>query len=296
MARAILPSGIELEYDTFGNKNHKPLVLVMGLGAQMLAWRDAWCELLAQQGFYVVRFDNRDVGLSSHIDDIPLPTAKDFFKSAVLAKRSPDTYYLKDMAEDTVGLMNHLELEHAHVCGASMGGMIAQEIAIHFSERVKSLCLIMTTPGDRQLPKPAFKVMWSGLKAPSPKNGEKHIKHQARHLQLIGSVNDLMPSLDELEAHVERLYKRSPSRRGAARQTFAIMNSPNRSKALKKLDIPTLIIHGDADPLVKKEHGFALRSLMPHARFELIEDMGHDLPKPLYEPLSQMIAELAEGL
>jgi pimeloyl-ACP methyl ester carboxylesterase len=294
MYKAILPSGVELSYETFGNQSDKPLLLVMGLGAQMLAWRDKWCELLTQQGFYVIRFDNRDVGLSTHIDEAPLPKVKDFFQATVLNNRKLAAYYLKDMAEDAIGLMDYLKIEKAHVCGASMGGMIAQEMAIHFPQRVKSLCLIMTTPGDRRLPKPALKVVVSLFKQPSPKKVEKFLKHKAKHLQVIGSVNGLGDTLEELEAHTQRLHKRASSSRGGGRQSLAIVSSPNRTKALKNLKVPTLIIHGESDPLVKVEHAYALKAAMPHARFELVKDMGHDIPKSLYEPFAKMIAELAQ--
>lgn len=295
MPKAKLPSGIELEYDSFGDKSAPALILVMGLGAQMIAWRDEWCELLAAQGFCVVRFDNRDVGLSTHLDHLPVPRAKHFLQVVLFKKRGLADYYLKDMAEDVVALMDCLEIQQAHICGASMGGMIAQEIGIHFPERVLSLCLIMTSPGDRRLPKPRLKVILSALTQPSPKNVEKSIKHRARHLGIIGSVNELAPTFKELLEHASHAHERSPYRRGTLRQSFAVFNSPNRTKALKKLDVPTLIIHGDADPLVTKEHGVALKAAMPHAQIELIENMGHDIPSPLYQGLSKMISDFSHG-
>jgi len=292
MPKAILPSNIEIEYDTFGDKNAKPLLLVMGLGAQMIAWRDAWCELLAEQGFYVIRFDNRDIGLSSFLNHLPTPNPVTFFKASVLNQRKHAAYYLKDMAEDAVGLLDYLGLQQAHVCGASMGGMIAQEMAIHFPNRVLSLCLIMTTPSDRRLPNPSLKVLLSSLRQMASLKGQR-IHQRARHLKVIGSVGNLAPNFDDLLAHSERLAKRAPDQPGSTRQVLAILSSPNRSKWLKHLSLPTLIIHGEADPLVKVEHAHALKALMPHARLELIKEMGHEIPKPLYKTFSEMIAELA---
>ncbi len=295
MPTAKLPSGIELTYDTFGNESDEPLLLVMGLGAQMIAWRDAFCEQLQGQGFYVIRFDNRDIGLSTFLDQFPAPNPMTMFKASVLNNRELAPYYLKDMAEDAVGLLDHLGIQQAHVCGASMGGMIVQEMAIHFGERVKSLTLIMTTPGDRRLPKPTAKVLLSTMKRVLSVSSKQKVKLRAKHLKIIGSVGDLATSLDELLPYSERLEARSPERPGSTRQVLAIMCSPNRSKHLKELTVPTLIIHGEADPLVPVEHGRALEKLMPHAETEFVDDMGHDVPPALYERFAKRIAGLAFG-
>jgi pimeloyl-ACP methyl ester carboxylesterase len=294
MTKAILTSNIEIEYDTFGNKNNEPLLLIMGLGTQMIAWRDEFCEQLAQQGFFVIRFDNRDIGLSSFLNHLPSPNPFTFFKVSVLNQRDQAAYYLKDMAEDAIGLLDYLGIKQAHVCGASMGGMIAQEMAIHFSERVLSMCLIMTSPGDRRLPNPSVKVLLSSLRQMASLKGQ-HTHQRARHLKVIGSVGKLAPSFEDLLAHSKRLAKRAPDKPGSTRQVLAILSSPNRSKWLKQLNLPTLIIHGEADPLMKVEHAHALKALMPHARLELVKEMGHDIPKPLYTTFAKMIAELAES-
>lgn len=295
MPTAQISTNIKIAYDTFGDKNAKPLLLVMGLGAQMIAWRDAFCEQLVQQGFYVIRFDNRDIGLSSFLDHLPVPNAFTFFKATVFNQRKLAGYYLKDMAEDAMGLLDFLGIEKAHVCGASMGGMIAQEMVIHFPERVLSVCLMMTTPGDRRLPKPTARVLLSSLRQMASREGEQRTRQRARHLQVIGSVKELAPSFENLLTHAERIQKRAPDQPGSARQVLAIMSSPNRTKGLKKLTLPTLIIHGEADPLVKVAHAFALKAALPHARFELIKNMGHDIPSALYARFSEMIFELAEG-
>lgn len=292
MPRAVLQNGVELEYDTFGSSNDKALLLIMGLATQMIAWTEAFCELLASHGFYVIRFDNRDVGLSSHMDHLPLPRASDFFRSVVLGKKVHDAYLIKDMAEDALGLLDHMGVSEALVCGASMGGMIAQELAIHYPGRVKSLCLIMTSPGNRRLPKPRFNVMLNAIKKPVNNSFEAKVKYKARRLQVIGSVGTLAPDMEYLLARCERSIKRSPRERGALRQSYAIINSPDRSKGLKKISQPTLIIHGQADPLVRVHHAYALKDAIPHARMELIKDMGHDLPQALYQNFAQWMKEL----
>lgn len=294
MPTAKLASNIEIAYDTFGDNHNQPLLLIMGLGAQMIAWRDEFCELLAEQGFYVIRFDNRDIGLSSFLNHLPTPNPVSFFKASVLNKRELAPYYLKDMAADAIALLDYLGIQQAHVCGASMGGMIAQEMAIHFGERVLSMCLIMTTPGDRRLPNPSAKVLLSSLRQMMSLKGQR-TRQRARHLKVIGSVGELAPSFDDLLAHSERLAKRAPDQPGSTRQVLAILSSPNRSKWLKQLSLPTLIIHGEADPLVKVEHAHALKKLMPHARLELVKDMGHEIPKPLYKNFATMIADLAKS-
>lgn len=292
MAKAILSSGLELEYETFGSDENEPLILIMGLAAQMVFWPHELCQKLADQGLYIIRFDNRDVGLSSFVDDYPVPRVWDFIKGFFGKAHESSGYLLKDMANDVHGLMNYLGIDHAHICGASMGGMIAQELAIHHPNKVKSLSLFMTTPGDKRLPKPKLRMLKGGIPRKATTH-EQQVANQVRGLQIAGSKKELSPSFEDLAPYVEQSLARSKAKRGGTRQLYAILRSPNRSKQLAKLKTPSLIIHGEADPLIPVEHGYALKKLLPEAQFKTWENLGHDLPKPLFDEFAKLVASRA---
>jgi len=265
-------NGIELEYEVFGDEAAPPLLLVMGLGAQMIAWEDGFCTQLAARGFRVIRFDNRDVGLSTKPDVGGLDPAAEIL-GALTGTPPTAPYLLADMADDAVAVLDALGIASAHVVGASMGGMIAQTIAIEHRDRVRSLTSIMSTTGDPTVGAPSPEIL-GVLLAPAPATREEAVERGVVTSMAIGS-----PGLvDEAEAR-ERAgaaWDRCAYPQGTAHQLLAIVASPDRTPALRQLDLPTLVIHGDKDPLVTPSGGEATAAAVPGAEHLVIEGMGHD--------------------
>ena len=286
-------NGLELCYQEFGDPSAPPLLLIMGLGTQMTGWPDEFCAQLASAGLRVIRFDNRDVGLSSKIED-----ARDYdsprwgFVKSFLGKKVNGPYLLGDMAADTLGLMDALKLEKAHIVGASMGGMIAQTVAAQNPERVASLTSIMSTSGARGLPQGKPKVLWRLGKRPASKEPEAIVQHLVTTMRMIGSP-DIQKSREQWAAQIRKGVARSYYPPGTTRQLLAIMASGSREKLLAKIQCPSLVIHGDADPLVPLGNGEHTAKCIPGARLEVILGMGHDLPPVLIPKLADMIAEHA---
>ena len=284
-------NGIELEWEAFGDEAGEPLLLVMGLGAQMVLWDELFCEKLAGRGFRVIRFDNRDVGLSTWLDQLGAP--EPFQAAAALARgETPQVpYTLHDMADDTAALLEALELEAAHVVGASMGGMIAQTVAIRHPQRVRSLVSLMSTTGHPSLPAATPEAL-EILTTPSPTDREGAVAHGIRAARVIGS-----PGFPFDEARVRRRAERSFDRgfhpQAMARQLAAILGTPHRRDTLRAVRVPTLVVHGDADPLVRPEAGEDTARAVPGAELDLIEGMGHDLPEPAWERIIEGIARTA---
>ncbi len=275
---------LEFAYESFGDADAPPLLLVMGLATQMLAWDEEFCELLAGHGFRVIRFDNRDIGLSSHLDEAGLPDL-----GALLAGQETPAppYTLVDMANDTVGLLDALGVESAHIVGASMGGMIAQQVAIDHPRRVRSLTSIMSTPSrevGRTRPDAA-----AALFLPQPTDPDTAAERSLQLYRLIGS-----PGFPLDERRVADLGRRSFERgndpAGVARQFAAITVSPGRTPGLRELTIPTLVIHGEDDPLVQVDGGIATAEAVPGARLLVVPGMGHNLPPQLWGQLTSEIA------
>jgi pimeloyl-ACP methyl ester carboxylesterase len=265
-------NGIEVEYEVFGDEAHPPLLLVMGLGAQMIAWEDPFCTQLAGRGFRVIRFDNRDVGLSTKTDG-PLPDIMACFSGDA----SSANYRLEDMADDAAGLLDVLGIEAAHVVGASMGGMIAQTLAIRHPARVLSLCSIMSTTGDPSVGAPTPEAMQELLR-PVSTTKEEYLEASVRSSRVIGSTGfpfDEARARARAEVHFDRCYHPM----GVARQLAAILASGDRTAALAGVEVPTVVIHGDADPLVTPTGGEATANAVPGAEHVVIEGMGHDLPE-----------------
>ena len=275
MPRAAV-NGLELEYDTFGSPSNPPLVLIMGLGAQMILWEDEFCEQLAASGFWVVRFDNRDIGLSTQLDDAGVPNVFVAIQSAMSGQPVEAPYTLAEMADDTVALMTALGIERAHVVGASMGGMIAQTVAIRHPERLLSLTSIMSTTGDPTLPQATPEAM-AALLTPPPLDREGNIARTLAAWKVIGSPG--FP-FDEprMTALFGRAFDRGYNPGGVARQLTAIMASGDRTSALHSVAVPTLVIHGDADPLIPPAAADATAKAVPGATLLMIEGMGHDFP------------------
>jgi pimeloyl-ACP methyl ester carboxylesterase len=277
-------NGIELCYQEMGDPDGEPLLLVMGLATQMIAWDEEFCGMLAERGFRVVRFDNRDIGRSTKIKAAGLPGKLDLF----VGRRGTAPYLLRDMAADTFGLMDHLGFESAHLVGASMGGMIAQTGAIESPERVRSLTSIMSTTGSRRVGHPSYKTFGLLLGNP-PREREAAIERVVKTFKVIGS-----PGYPFEEERVRELagrsFDRGHSQAGIARQLHAITASGDRTQGLRKLDLPALVIHGKNDLLVNPSGGRATAKAIPGARLKVIDGMGHDLPRALWPGFAEEIA------
>jgi pimeloyl-ACP methyl ester carboxylesterase len=263
---------IELCYETFGDPSDPAMLLVMGLGTQMLGWHEDFCAELAGQGFFVIRYDNRDVGRSSPIDAKPPTTGQ-----LIRRDRRAASYSLDEMAADGIGLLDRLDIERAHVVGVSMGGMIAQLMAARRPERVLSLASIMSTTGSLRSGQPRMKAMMLLLQKP-PAGREAFIEFATRMFNYIGS-----PGFERDEAHLREMLARSYERRGdpngPARQLAAIIANGNRTPLLRTITAPTVVIHGTKDPLAAPSGGRATARAIPGARLVMIEGMGHDLPR-----------------
>jgi pimeloyl-ACP methyl ester carboxylesterase len=270
-------NGIKIEYESFGAEGAPAILLIMGLGMQMIAWPDPFCQKLAAAGFRVIRFDNRDIGLSTHFDDRGVPNMIWAFLKARIGLRVRGPYDLNDMAADTVGLMDALQLREAHVVGASMGGMIAQQVAAKYPARAKSLVSIMSTSGDRRLP-PATRDAQRALFArpANPHDQNSIIEHSMKIWGVIGSPG-FPTDPAELRARTQRAVARSYHPQGVARQLVGILASGDRSSDLKTIRVPTLVIHGDCDPLVRPACGEDTARKIPGATLRIIKGMGHDM-------------------
>ena len=268
-------NGIEIEYEEFGRPGDPVLLLIMGLGAQMLSWDEAFCAMLAERGHRVVRFDNRDVGLSTKFTDAPANVI-----GALAGDVASAPYTVDDMAEDAAGLLDALDVDAAHVVGASMGGMIAQALVIRHPSKVRSLCSIMSTTGDRAVGQPHPEAVSALLAAP-PTTRDEAIASSARTAKVIGSPG-FPTDENRLRLKAERAWDRDPDRMGSARQLTAILASADRTEALGAVEVPTLVIHGEADPLVDVSGGEATAKAIPGAELLLIPGMGHDLPVALW--------------
>lgn len=276
-------NGIELCYQEMGEADGEPLILVMGLATQMIAWDPGFCSMLADRGFRVVRFDNRDIGRSTKIDAAGVPSRLDMLGG----RRATAAYLLRDMARDTFGLMDHLEIESAHVVGASMGGMIAQTMAIERPERVRSAASIMSTTGSRWVGMPSFKA-FGALLAAAPKNRDEMIERTLRTFRVIGSPGFAFDE-ERVREIAGRSYDRGHSSAGVIRQLHAILASGDRTRALRELELPATVIHGSKDPLIRPSGGRATARAIPGARLRIIDGMGHDLPRDVW---SQVVEEI----
>ena len=284
----IKANGITIEYEEIGPPDAPVILLIMGLGMQLIAWPQSFCEGLAARGFRVVRFDNRDAGLSTRMPPVGALASTAMMARAFLGLPVRSPYTLDDMARDTVGLMDALGIGEAHVVGASMGGMIAQIVAIEHPERVKSLTSIMSTSGDRALPGPKGNVRRALLR-PRPRDKAMAVDHTMEMLRLIGGGR-YPPSESELRARVERSVRRSYRPDGFRRQLIAIQAAPGRARKLRGVRAPTLVLHGADDPLVPLAGGQHTAANIPGSRLHVVPGMGHSLPEPLIPLLVDEIA------
>ncbi len=280
-------NGIEIAYETFGEQGASPVVLVMGLGTQMIAWPDELCEELAARGHYVVRFDNRDAGASTHLTGVRAPHV-----AKVIAKRQRPPYTIDDMADDTAALVEALDLGSVHLVGASLGGFIAQTTAIRHRDALRSLTLIMTSTGSRRVgqadPRLLGRLLKGRVAADRIEAGEAAVET----FRVIGSKG--FPFDEERMRDVGgRSFDRGYDPGGYRRQLAAVVAQPNRTAELRRLDVPTLVMHGLDDPLVAPSGGLALARAIGRARFVGFSGMGHDLPRELWPEFADHITGLA---
>ncbi|MFK8048107.1 MAG: alpha/beta fold hydrolase [Halioglobus sp.] len=285
-------NGLELAYDEFGDAKHPAIILIMGLGTQMIAWPESFCEDLASRGFRVVRFDNRDIGLSEKLDNKGRPNLVRVALKQRFGLVNKVPYRLVDMAADTIGVMDALNIESAHLVGISMGGMIAQTVAGHFPKRTLSLTSIMSSSGHRSLPSASLKVTRQVFKRPGEENEAAYLERALQTWKLIGSP-DYPVDEDVLRERMRNSYRRSYYPAGAARQATAIVASGDRVKLLKRIESPTLVIHGKADQLVPVACGIHTAEQVKHSRLELFEGMGHNLPEALLPRFAELISDHA---
>jgi pimeloyl-ACP methyl ester carboxylesterase len=280
--------GVTLCYETFGDPEDTPLVLIMGLATQMIAWHEDFCEALAERGFYVVRFDNRDIGRSTHFEFRPPSVGQ-----MLLRRLPPEQYTLSDMAEDTAILLRELGISPAHVVGASMGGMIAQLLAAEHPDAVRSLVSIMSTTGSRRHGQPALSV-YRYLLRPPPRDRDGYIDRAAAVFGLVGSTG-----FERDEQYVReragRAYDRGYDVAAGGRQLGAILASGDRTKLLGRITAPTLVVHGTVDKMIRPSGGRATANAIPGARLMMIEGMGHDLPRGAWPQLLDAISEHARA-
>ena len=284
-------SDIEIAYETFGDHGAHPLVLIMGLGYQMIFWDGKLCAQLAGKGYYVIRFDNRDVGLSTWLESAGVPDILAMKQLMAKRKTAQASYSLHDMAGDVTGLLDALKIKSAHIVGRSMGGMIGQMMAIHYPERVKTLTSIMSSTSDPSLPPPKQEVL-SVLLEPEPIDRQGFVEHTLRSWEIL---NGTVLPVDEAQVRkwAHESYQRGLNPDGAARHFAAILATGNRKEALKSIKVPTLVIHGDADPLVPVECGIDTAEAISGARLVIIKGMGHTLAREVYPQIIEAISHHA---
>ena len=282
---------VDLYYETFGSADDPALLLVNGLGSHCINYRAEWCEKFAAEGFFVIRLDNRDVGLSTKFSDVAPDIAA--VRQAVVEGRTADVpYTLSDMAADAVAALDAVAVQRAHVLGVSMGGMIVQTLAIEHSDRVLSMTSIMSTTGDHDVGAPTPEAQKLIMSAP-PSDRERYIERHLENIRAWGS-----PAFyDEarLSEHAAEAYDRCFDPAGQARQMMAIMASGSRTEKLRDVRSPTLVIHGSADNLVNPSGGRRTAEAIPDARFELIDGMGHDYPPQLWDRIVELVTQHARG-
>jgi pimeloyl-ACP methyl ester carboxylesterase len=286
-------NGIELCYEIFGETDAEPMIMIMGLGAQMIEWQDDFCRQLAARGFRVIRFDNRDIGLSSKFSGGKRLTPFELLKLRYLRLPVASVYTLRDMAQDVVGLMDTLGIASAHIVGASMGGMIAQEMAISFPRRLRSLTSIMSTTGNPRLPPPTREAMTLMMAAPPTTKEDFFIRFSQTWKMLRNGSFPLDEAQDQMRA--EETYARGLNPAGVGRQLRAILASGNRQQRLRSVTAPTLVIHGTADPLVHPDGGRETAASIPGARLLMIDAMGHAMPIPMWPEIINALDRHAHG-
>jgi pimeloyl-ACP methyl ester carboxylesterase len=286
-------NGIQLCYEIFGADDAEPMLLIMGLGAQMIHWDDDFCRELAGRGFRVIRFDNRDIGQSTKMTGGKKLSPLELLKLRFLKIPVEAPYKLSDMAKDVIGLMDTLGIPSAHIVGASMGGMIAQEIAITYPQRVKTLTSIMSTTGNPKVPPPTREAS-AMLMAPPVTTHDEYIVRYAQTWKVLRAGSFPLDEAKDRE-RAERTFARGLNPAGVGRQLRAILASGSRKERLASVKAPTLVIHGTVDPLVRPEGGKDTAASSPGAKLVMIDGMGHALPIPMWPQIIGAIAEHAHA-
>ena len=283
-------NGIEIEYDTIGNPSSPPLLLIMGLGGQLIHWDAGFCRQLAAKGLFIIRFDNRDTGLSTKFEAAGLPDMAGLVNALIKGQAIETPYTLNDMADDAAGLLEALNIGKAHICGSSMGAMIAQSLAIRHPQCLLSLISIYGTTGKQGLPLPQPAAM-EALMEPPPAEREAYIEYNVKTMKTIAGSG--FPFDEQFIRDISaRAYDRAFYPQGVGRQMMAVMAQENRKPALASVSVPTLVIHGTADPLVPAEHGRDTANAIPGAQLLLVDGLGHELPR-IKEPWPQVIDAIA---
>ncbi len=286
----LIANRYELEYDEFGSPHAPAILLIMGLGTQMIAWSEEFCGLLAAGGYRVIRFDNRDIGLSEKLDGIKRPNILKLLLADHFKRPIKVPYTLEDMSYDALGVLDALKINSAHVVGASMGGMIGQILTADFPERVLSFTSIMSSSGRRGLPRAQKEVIQHMLKRPDGKDQDAYIKHAVKTFQMIGSPGYPRPDKAWYKL-IKGAMDRSTYPQGYQRHMAAVLGSGSRVEYLQRITTPTLVIHGNDDALVPVEHGIDTAKHIKDARLEIIEGMGHDLPPKLVPVLTDLLLD-----
>jgi len=290
-ASKVGPAGIDIAYQRLGKPDAPALLLIMGIAAQCIHWPESFCHALVERGLQVIRFDNRDSGLSTHLTDAPPPN----LPAALAGDLSSASYTLSDMAADAVGLLDALRLERAHVVGASMGGAIAQTMAIEHPERVRSLTSMMSTTGNLSVGQAAPEVLRELFGGSPPTTRDECIQQMLRASRTVGSPG-YPADEEEVAARAGRAYDRCYDPRGVARQAVASVASGDRTEKLRRLKVPTLVIHGLADRMCEVSGGRATADAIPGAQLVLIEGMGHNMAPGLRAQLAACIGEFVGRL
>ncbi len=285
---SIVANGFTIEYEELGRPDDPALLLVMGLGSQLTLWPDEFCEALAGYGYRVIRYDNRDIGLSSKMEHLGVPNLLQLSMQVRLGLPARAPYTLLNMAEDAKALLEALQIDKAHVVGASMGGMISQILTANFPFRVKSLTSIMSSSGNPRLPLQSFQIIKQLFGRPKSKDRDTLIRYSMDTWKLIGSPGYPTPH-EELKARITRNYDRSYYPPGYKRHLAAIIVSGNHVDQLKQINVPTLVLHGEEDPLHLVEYGRDVAKHVPRAQLHTFPGMGHNLPSPLIPELTELI-------
>lgn len=286
--RHVEANGLRLAWDSFGNPADPAVLLIMGLSCQLVHWPRSLCQQLADAGLYVVRFDNRDMGASTRLSEAGTPDIVRTYLRSRLGLRVQVPYRLDDLANDTLGLMDALQLQDAHVVGLSMGGMVAQIMAARAPQRVRALTLMMTTSGARGVPGPSLRIRRRMIQRPAGRDRDSLIAHSMATWRVIGSPAYPAPE-PELRSMVETAFERGFHAAGSLRQMAAIVASGSRASLLPKIAAPTQVLHGEADPLVPLAAGHDLARRIPGARLITFPGMGHDLPSPLLPTIANRL-------
>ncbi|MGB1252395.1 MAG: alpha/beta fold hydrolase [Candidatus Promineifilaceae bacterium] len=288
----VTTNGVSICYETQGDPSHPPLLLIMGLGVQMIGWSQGLIDQMIAAGYYVIRFDNRDVGRSTHFHHAAPPSLSQILRNAYLQHAIPAAYSLSDMAADAVKVLDHLEIESAHVAGVSMGGMISQCLALEHPKRVRSLTSIMSTTSERDLPRPEPKATRVLLKkAPSYLNA--YLEHSYEGYSVLSGSRHPV-SREDIYKVARAGYMRGRDPKGVGRQIAAIANTPGRRQALQQLRMPAVVVHGDEDPLVPFACGIDTAKAIPDCQLVTILGMGHTMPPTVWEQIVAAINMVAQ--